>query len=79
MRLEQEAQNLRDYVELEKLRFDEARLTVKMAVEMDNPLQQITPLLLLPLVENAFKHGVSEQREEARIDIRIELKNSTWK
>ncbi|MBK8193373.1 MAG: histidine kinase [Lewinellaceae bacterium] len=77
VRLEQEVQNLRDYVELEKLRFDEARLTVKMAVEMDNPLQQITPLLLLPLVENAFKHGVSEQREEARIDIRIELKNST--
>lgn len=76
VRLEQEVQNLRDYVELEKLRFDEERLTVKMAVEMDNPLQQITPLLLLPLVENAFKHGVSEQREEARVDIRIELKNN---
>lgn len=76
MPLEKEIENLRDYVELEKIRFDEDRLAVKMEVNLDDPNRPITPLLLLPLVENAFKHGVSEQREEAWVDILIFLKNN---
>ena len=73
--LEQEIQLLRDYVALEKLRFDEGRLTVRMEVDLDDPKQHIAPLLLLPLVENAFKHGASEQRDAARVSISIVLKN----
>ncbi len=73
--LEQEIQLLRDYVALEKLRFDEGRLTVRMEVDLDDPKQHVAPLLLLPLVENAFKHGASEQRDAARISIAIILKN----
>lgn len=76
MPLEKEIQNLRDYVELEKIRFDEDRLVVKMEVKLDDPNRPITPLLLLPLVENAFKHGVSEQRDEAWVNIFISLKNN---
>lgn len=76
VQLEQEIQNLRDYLELEQLRFDAERLAVTMQVESDDPHRSITPLLLLPLVENAFKHGVSEQREEAWVGISIALKNS---
>ena len=76
MPLEKEIQNLRDYVELEKIRFDEDRLAVKMEVKLDDPNRSITPLLLLPLVENAFKHGVSEQRDEAWVNIFISLKNN---
>ncbi len=76
VRIEQEVQNLRDYVELEKLRFDEDRLSVEMATELDDPGRQITPLVLLPLVENAFKHGVSEKRLDAWVRIDIALKNN---
>ena len=75
MPLEKEVQNLRDYVELEKLRFDEDRLGVKMHIDLDEPHRSIAPLLLLPLVENAFKHGVSEQLHEAWVNIFISLKN----
>lgn len=75
MSLEKEVQNLRDYVELEKLRFDEDRLSVAMNTDLDEPHRSIAPLLLLPLVENAFKHGVSEQRDEASVSIDISLKN----
>ncbi|MFN0214101.1 MAG: sensor histidine kinase [Saprospiraceae bacterium] len=74
--IEQEIQLLHDYVALEKLRFDAERLTVKMEVELDRPKTEIAPLLLLPLVENAFKHGASEQRDEAQISIVILLKDN---
>lgn len=73
--LEQEIKLLEDYIALEKLRFDEGRLQLKMNVDLDDPSTEIAPLLLLPLIENAFKHGASEQREEARISISISLKN----
>ncbi len=74
--LEQEVQLLRDYVALEKLRFDEGRLVVNMEVNLDNPKAAIAPLLLLPLIENAFKHGASEQRDEAQILIHIVLEDN---
>jgi len=73
--LAQELQNLQDYVELEKLRFDEDRLQVNMQIEVDDPAQSISPLLLLPLVENAFKHGVNEKRYEAWVRLSVVLKN----
>jgi hypothetical protein len=75
--LQQEIKNLRDFVELEKLRFDTERLRVDMDVVVDDPERPVTPLLLLPLVENAFKHGVSETREDAWVSIRIELLRQT--
>lgn len=73
--LQQEVQLLHDYVALEKLRFDDDRLSVQWETDLDAPAQQVAPLLLLPLVENAFKHGASEQRDAARIAIFIVLKN----
>jgi len=52
---------LEDYLELEKMRYNK-RLTVTFRKQVDRENYQITPLLLLPFVENAFKHGVSETR-----------------
>ena len=73
--LAQEVQILQDYIALERLRFDEDRLQVETKIEMDDPQQTIAPLLLLPLVENAFKHGVSENRTDAWVQVDIRLKN----
>lgn len=74
--VESEIKNLLDYVELEKLRFDEDRLHVTMDVELDDPKHLITPMLMLPLVENAFKHGVSEKRSEAWVNMSFLLKSN---
>jgi LytS/YehU family sensor histidine kinase len=37
--------------------------------------QALPPLLLIPLVENAFKHGVSETRGQPFIDIHLSVRN----
>lgn len=74
--LQQEIKLLEDYIALEKLRYDDDRLQVNFQVSSDNSEQTIAPLLLLPLVENAFKHGVSEQYDNAVIRITIVLKNN---
>ena len=75
--LKEEIKLLEDYVALEKLRYDDDRLHVDFRVMADDPDHEIAPLLLLPLVENAFKHGVSEQYDNAEISIRISLEKNT--
>jgi two-component system, LytTR family, sensor kinase len=71
--IEREIKFLEDYISLEKIRYTEG-LSVVFTKEIDNPLQQIAPLLLLPLVENAFKHGASENHFDSFIYINLMLK-----
>lgn len=68
--LNDEVRLLTDFIELERLRYAD-HLTLELNISLDNPHVQITPLLLLPLVENAFKHGASESRNSAFIAISI--------
>jgi len=58
--LEQELRYLQNYIELEKLRLDtrSVKLNVKIAEPPSNNFS-IAPLLLVPFVENAFKHASS--------------------
>jgi two-component system LytT family sensor kinase len=54
--LTDEVNHLLDYVSLEKMRFHDT-LEVKTNIEVSNNTIQIAPMLLIPFVENAFKHG----------------------
>ena len=57
--LAKEADQIRRLVELEKLRFSEDdAIEVTVAVDADLADARIAPMLLLPLVENALKHGI---------------------
>lgn len=66
--IEQELKIINDYIELEKLRYDDS-LHINFKYEIEDLKQPLPPLLLIPLVENAFKHGVSETREKPFVDI----------
>jgi len=72
--IEQEIKIIDDYIELEKLRYDES-LHVNFNHDLEDRKQSIPPLLLIPLVENAFKHGVSETRDRPSVTIHLSVKN----
>jgi sensor histidine kinase YesM len=72
--VEQELKIISDYIALEKLRYDEL-LRINFNYDVEDMKQAIPPLLLMPLVENAFKHGASETRNRPFVDIHLSVKN----
>lgn len=71
--LKSEVMILEKYIELEKLRFG-SNVDCQIEVSLENDQIEIVPLLLMPLVENAVKHGV-HPIHPSKIFIRIEEKN----
>lgn len=67
---------LQNYIELEKLRYDE-RLLVRFNHTIDQD-QEIAPLILLAIVENAFKHGAGEDIGRPTIDIELTLSKNKF-
>ena len=72
--IEQELKIINDYIALEQLRYDET-LRINFNHDVEDMKQALPPLLLIPLVENAFKHGVSETRNQPFIDIHLSVNN----
>lgn len=70
--LSNEIKLLKNYIELEKLRYDD-RLEVTFLNQIENDFE-IPPLILLSLVENAFKHGAGEDSGSPKIDVEISNK-----
>lgn len=62
MPLDKEIANLKNYIELEKIRYDD-RLDISFEVGGAVDSVQITPLLFIPFVENAFKHGPAKNEQ----------------
>jgi two-component system LytT family sensor kinase len=71
--IEQELKIITDYIALEKLRYDDS-LSINLNHDIEDMKQAVPPLLLIPLVENAFKHGVSETRDQPFVDIHLSVK-----
>ncbi len=72
--IEEELKVIEDYLELEKIRYNQ-RLKINFSKSIDNMNIPIAPLILLPFIENAFKHGVGESIHESFINIVIRLKD----
>jgi LytS/YehU family sensor histidine kinase len=67
--LKSEVDYLRNYIDLQKLRFGK-RLNLSFDVELKEDWHAIEPMLLIPFVENAFKHGTGLM-ENPVIDISL--------
>ena len=57
--LTDEINHIKDYIELEKLRFNDT-LNVNFKCDTILETSKIAPMLLLPFIENSFKHGSLE-------------------
>jgi LytS/YehU family sensor histidine kinase len=68
IRLQQEIRCIRDYIELEKLRYP-GNLSISINVQDTVNDLSVVPLIIFPFVENSFKHGTSEMVEDAWINI----------
>ena len=73
--LKNEIEHIRNYIEIERIRYaKKLKLDFKFSGKLNN--QPIAPMLLLPFVENAFKHGVSKQIENPFVKIDIVIQNT---
>jgi len=75
--LTREVEYLNNYIDLQKLRTSRSgdiRIDTNIEEQLNN--LQITPMLLIPFIENAFKHGISLQ-QPSYIKITLQTKEST--
>lgn len=71
--LQNEINHLKDYISLEKLRFHD-RLLINFTNNSQAKNFEIAPMLLIPFVENSFKHGAIVD-EKLTVKINLDLKN----
>lgn len=70
----EEIQLIQNYIDLEQLRYGN-RLELDFIKNIDDTQTQIAPLILVSLIENAFKHGASGTVTIPKIRIDISVKN----
>lgn len=75
--LSREIDYVNNYISLQRLRTD-TNPVIKIDTNIEQQVYpvQIAPMLLIPFVENAFKHGISF-RESSHIKITLEIKDNT--
>lgn len=70
--LAEELDKIKNYIDLQKLRFSpDDDIEIELVDRLTNPETKITARVLIPLVENAFKHGISLSKPSF---IHIEMK-----
>lgn len=69
--LRKELEYLENYVELQRLRMPGDHVTIQFEVRGEVDHLKVPPLLMVPLVENAFKHGISAKKPSV-IDIQLQ-------
>lgn len=73
--LQKEVELVNNYIALEEIRFNH-RFTIDTHFDEQVKKYKIAPLLLLPFVENAFKHGVASNDQSAWIKISLQIQEN---
>lgn len=72
--LSMEIECIENYIALERIRFNDS-LKINFNINGNVDKHYIAPMLLVPLVENCFKHGASKNIGEVVIDIDLRIEN----
>ncbi len=70
--LNNEVELLKNYIDLEKLRYGD-RLVLNFNYKSDDKTIEIAPFILISIVENAFKHGVSGALDKAIVNVSLSV------
>jgi len=73
--IRKEVELMHNYIDLELLRYGD-NLDFKFKKKIDDNSTQISPLILLTLIENAFKHGASGNLVNPTVHLDLEVENS---
>ncbi len=73
IQLGREIDYIRNYIALEEQRYED-RFSCNLSIKGEVNKVKVPPVLMLPFVENAFKHGINKESEGAwmNIDLRVE-------
>ncbi len=72
--LKDELNYVSNYIDLQRMRFDKS-VRIAYVYAEDVPPLRIAPMLLIPFIENAFKHGINSEMK-SRIAIEIDIDKS---
>lgn len=74
--LAEELNTVKDYLAIEKIRFDE-RLETVLDIHEQSLRTKLPPMMLQTLVENGIKHGISNLKNGGTISIKTYVQNQT--
>ncbi len=72
--LKSEIDCIQNYIDLERIRFDDS-LQIDMSISGNLENCEIAPMLLVPLIENCFKHGANKNIGDMNISIDIKVED----
>jgi hypothetical protein len=72
--IDEDISYINDYINLQSIRLSN-KITIKIEVDVDDPQTVISPLLLIILVENAFKHGVELATKDCYLHLHVTVKD----
>jgi len=78
IKLSDEIDYIKAYIELEQLRHQETAF-VDLKTETENEFEEIPPYILSPLIENALKHGKTSTENPIAIDLKVKDKKLIFK
>jgi len=73
VKLEKEIAIIRDYVDIYRQRTDPAQTEIKLKVSGDPGELLISPMVLIPFIENAFKHGLKGTGDGSFVNIHMNV------
>lgn len=73
--LDKELKMIRDYIGLERIRYGD-NFNMSLQIQGDASNKTISPLLLIPFLENSFKHGASQMLTHPWIKLEILIEDS---
>jgi LytS/YehU family sensor histidine kinase len=76
VKLEKELTMIKGYIDLEKIRYGKS-FNMSLQIQGDATNKMICPLLLIPFLENSFKHGASQMLTHPWVNLEIIIEDDT--